>query len=108
MSQFREKQLPLQPQWGTPQHSRELRMIARILDEHPEIEERVHADLLEGRSGRTGRSGLSGEQVLRIALLKQIHGLSYRELEFHLQDSDAFRSFARLSVKHARPPRECI
>ena len=61
---------------------------------HPEIEERVHADLLEGRSSRTGRSGLSGEQVLRIALLKQIHGLSYRELEFHLEDSAAFRSRA--------------
>ena len=99
MRQFREKQLPLQPIWGSHQHSRELRMIARVLDENPEIEERVHADLLEGRSSRTGRSGLSGEQVLRIALLKQIHGLSYRELEFHLQDSDAFRSFTRLSFR---------
>lgn len=44
----------------------------------------------------TGRPGLTGDQVLRIALLKQIHALSYRELEFHLQDSTAFRSFVGL------------
>ena len=36
---------------------------------------------------------------MRIALLKQIHGLSYRELEFHLQDSEAFRAFVGLGFE---------
>lgn len=71
-------------------------MVATILDAHPEISGLVHADLVGNRQAHTGRRGLSGEQVLRIALLKQIHGLSYRELEFHLQDSDAFRTFVGL------------
>lgn len=71
-------------------------MVARILDQHRKIARLVHRDLVEGCHSNTGRHGLTGDQVLRIALLKQIHGLSYRELEFHLQDSDAFRAFVGL------------
>jgi IS5 family transposase len=74
-------------------------MIAKILDAHPRLGEAVHGDLVAGRRSDTGRRGLSGDQVLRIALLKQIHGLSYRELEFHLQDSDAFRAFVGLGIQ---------
>jgi IS5 family transposase len=82
-------------------------MAARILDAHPEIAERVQNDLLQGRRGHRGRRGLSGDQVLRIALLKQIHGLSYRELEFHLQDSDAFRAFVGLGFED-RPSHQTL
>jgi IS5 family transposase len=71
-------------------------MAARILEAHPQIAELVQVDLLGGRRSDTGRRGLSGDQVVRIVLLKQIHGLSYRELEFHLQDSEAFRAFVGL------------
>ncbi len=74
-------------------------MVARILDAHPQIAHLVHDDLVAGRRSDTGRRGLTGEQVLRIALLKQIHGVSYRELEFHLQDSDAFRAFVGLGFE---------
>ncbi len=96
MRQFREAQLSLVPTWGLHQHTRELQMVARILDEHPEIGELAQGDLLAGRRADTGRRGLNGDQVVRVALLKQIHGLSYRELEFHLQDSDSFRAFVGL------------
>ncbi len=96
MRQFRETQLALVPSWGPHQHTRELQMAGRILDEHPEIGELVRDDLIRDRRSDTGRPGLSGDQVIRIALLKQIHGLSYRELEFHLQDSAAFRAFVGL------------
>ena len=73
-------------------------MIAKILDAHPRLGTLVHEDLVGERRTDTGRRGLRGDQVLRIALLKQIHGLSYRELEFHLQDSAAFRSFVGLGL----------
>lgn len=98
MRQFRESQLSLTPTWGPHQHTRELQMIARILEAHPQLGEFVHRDLVGERRADTGRRGLSGDQVLRIALLRQIHGLSYRELEFHLQDSAAFRSFVGLGL----------
>jgi IS5 family transposase len=39
---------------------------------------------------------MSGEQSIRVALLKQIHGHSYRELRFHLCDSATFRAFSRM------------
>lgn len=74
-------------------------MAGRILDEHPRLAELVGQDLLRGRRADRGRPGLSGGQVLRVALLKQIHGLSYRELEFHLQDSAAFRAFVGLGFE---------
>ena len=98
MRQFRENQLSLTPTWGPHQHTRELQMIARILEAHPQLGSFVHRDLVGERRSDTGRRGLSGDQVLRIAVLKQIHGLSYRELEFHLQDSAAFRSFVGLGL----------
>lgn len=97
MRQFREPQLPLVPVWGAHQHTRELEMVGRILEENPAIARLVHADVVSEASESTGRPGLSGDQVLRIALLKQIHGLSYRELEFHLEDSAAFRAFVGLA-----------
>lgn len=96
MRRFREVQLSLRPQWGAHQHSRELAGVARILEELPGLGGMVQRDLLDGRCSRVGRPGLDGDQVLRIAVLKQIHGLSYRELEFHLQDSNAFRAFVGL------------
>ncbi len=74
-------------------------MIAKILEAHPQLGQLVQTDLVAGRRSDTGRPGFSGDQVLRIAWLKQIHGLSYRELEFHLQDSDAFRSFVGLGLE---------
>jgi len=107
MRQFRENQLSLVPTWGPHQHTRELQMVARILDGHPEIGALVQKDVIAGRRADTGRRGLSGDQVLRAALLKQIHGLSYRELEFHLQDSAAFRAFVGLGFEE-RPSHQAL
>ena len=98
MRQFRDSQLPLSRQPSGHQHSQELAMISRILDENPEMLAPVHRDLVGAADESVGRDGLSAEQVLRIALLKQIHRLSYRELEFHLGDSAAFHQFARLKL----------
>src|SRR5208283_2742614 len=46
----------------------------------------------------TGRKGMTAEQVLRCSVLKQYRELTYEEMAFHLEDSDAFRSFARLEM----------
>ena len=77
-------QLVLVPAFHTHAHSRELRAMSRILDEHPEVAKWVHADLV-GRKDRTissrrGREGMSGEQVLRVILVKQLGGFSYHAL----------------------------
>ena len=41
---------------------------------------------------------MTAEQVLRCAILKQYRELIYEGLAFHLDDSRAFRSFARLDM----------
>lgn len=55
----------------------------------------IESDLTEGvKNPYTGRSGMQAEQVLRVALIKQIFGLSYRDLHFRLEDSNMIRRFA--------------
>ena len=78
--------------------SKELRGISEILDAHPEILERVYKDLSQARRVDTGRDGMTAEQVLRCAVLKQYRALTYEELEFHLQDSQSFRTFSKLRM----------
>lgn len=78
--------------------AKELRCISQILDQTPGILDAVHRDLLQGRREDTGRLGLSADQVLRCAVLKQYRELTYEELAFHLEDSVAFRAFARLDL----------
>lgn len=78
--------------------SRELRGISEILEGHPEILEDVYQDLSRAHRVDTGRDGMTAEQVLRCAVLKQYRSLTYEELEFHLQDSQSFRTFAKLRM----------
>lgn len=78
--------------------SKELATISDILDAHPEMLEGGFKDLSGARRVDTGRDGMSAEQVLRCAILKQYRNLTYEELEFHLQDSRSFRSFAKLRM----------
>ena len=84
----------LKPTFGDHPHAQELEAISELLDQNPDIAQLAHQDLTRDRRSDTGRKGMSGDQVVRVLLLKQMHDLSYRQLEFHLQDSTAFRSFA--------------
>jgi IS5 family transposase len=55
-----------------------------------------------------GARGMSGDQVLRVLLLKQMNGFSYRELEFHLADSVTYRTFCRLGALEPTPTRATL
>lgn len=77
--------------WG-----KELEAISEIIDKNSFILNMVHADLVAYKNNQTGRLGLNADQVLRSAILKQLHGTTYEELEFHLADSVCFRAFARI------------
>lgn len=85
----------LKPVFGDHPHARQLEAISDLLDQNPDIARLAHEDLTRGRRSDVGRIGMTGDQVVRALLLKQIHSLSYRALEFHLPDSIAFGSFAR-------------
>lgn len=90
-------------------HARELAKMSEVLDELPQVAELVAADLARGTTGsKAGRDGMTGEQVLRAALLKQMHGWSYYELAFHLADSDTFRTFCRMGMMDQAPKKSTL
>ena len=107
MRKKRENQVPLSPLWPNHQLSDELQMISQILDDNPEILEMVLQDLPDGSDTQKGSPGLTAEQVVRCAIIKNWHRLSYHKLAFHLADSQSFRVFCRLPLGWA-PTKSCL
>jgi IS5 family transposase len=102
-------QLGLVPQPVDHPHARELARISEVLDELAVTAELVAKDLVKGtKATKAGRSGMSGEQVLRAAVLKQMHGWSYEDLAFHLVDSPTFRTFCRIGLMDRAPKKATL
>jgi IS5 family transposase len=99
------KQLPLVEPAIDHEHAGELRQIRRFVDEHPEIADLIHADLIGGLSNpHTGRRGrLSAEQVLMALIIKQMNGFSYEVLAYHLADSRTYRAVCGLGLGDTIP-----
>ena len=82
----------------TPAHRetvKRLEAMAGILDGLPGVLEAVHADLTRGIDSNHGRDGMSAEQVLRMAVVKQMEGWSYQVLAERVADSNALRKFCK-------------
>jgi IS5 family transposase len=102
-------QLSLVPHVVAHPHARELARLSDILDGLPDAAGWVAKDLCKGtKATKAGRGGMSGEQVLRAALLKQMHRWSYDDLAFHLTDSPTFRSFCRIGMMERAPRRAAL
>ena len=104
-------QYSLRETWLDLDHAKELRAMSRVLDEHPKIAELVLQDLRAPRGAaqttRDGR-GLSADQILRILVVKQMNGFSYRALAFHLADSRSYRTFCRLGITDKLPSKSTL
>ena len=84
-------------QYSIHEYSDELKKISEILEQHEEMLDWVHADLLQGKMvSYKGATGMSSEMVFRAAILKQQRQWTYKELEFHLADSQSGRAFVKL------------
>jgi len=93
MRQLLHEQLPLAGPTVEHSHAQELEVIDRILSKNAGVVEWVLQDLERGvRPGR-GRSGMTANQVLRVAIVKQLNGFTYDELVFRLADSWTYRTF---------------
>lgn len=102
-------QLSLVSQIINHPHARELARISEILDKLPRAAELIAKDLTKGtKATKAGRAGLSGEQVLRAAILKQMHGWSYADLAFGLADSPTFRTFCRIGTMDEAPKKATL
>jgi len=109
MRQKLHPQMSLAPAPIDQEHALELAAMSRILDAHGGAIDLVFRDLPRGGvAPKTGRPAMTAEQVLRAGLIKQLHGLSYEDLEFQLADSVSFRSFCRLDPWQEGPKKSTL
>jgi hypothetical protein len=103
MREARKTQSSLRETWLDLDHAKELESMSRSLGAHLTIAELIWQDLPgTGAQSTRGAEGLSAEQVLRILVVKQLNGFSYRALAFHLADSRSYQTFCRLGLRPAR------
>jgi IS5 family transposase len=104
------EQLPLTAPWIGHVHAAELAAMSALLDAEHGLAALVQQDLLArcAKQPRTGRPGLSGDQVLRLALARQLNGWTYAELAFHVADSASYRTFCRLSPLAPTPSKSAL
>lgn len=88
----RRRKGPYQHRDYGPRQGKELLEISEVLDQHPELEAAVAADL-EG-SPKVERR-MTPEQVLRALILMEINRWSSDELEYPLADRRSYRQFSR-------------
>jgi IS5 family transposase len=111
MREAQKTQPSLRENWLDLDHAAELQAISRLLDDHPRIEELVLQDLrafCHCQEATCGAGGLSAEQVLRMLVVKQMNGFSYRVLAFHLVDSRSYRTFCRLGITDKVPSKSAL
>lgn len=98
MREIRDAQHSIFDFYSKHESSRQLRDLSDLLDQNPIVLQLVKQDFNNKDVKNTGARGLSLESILRCLLLKQILGVSYHRLAFHLSDSPTYRTFARLRI----------
>jgi transposase, IS5 family len=111
MREARRTQDTLRETWLDLHHAKELEAISRVLDENPTIAQLVWQDLQAAsvsKKATSGAGGLSADQIVRILIIKQMNGFSYRELAFHLADSRSYQTFCRLGITDKVPTKSAL
>ena len=100
MREKSKKQIPLMPEASDHPQAIELENISRILDANPTICDLAMQDLSEDskKASRSGARGMTADQVVRAAIVKQMFNFTYKELAFHIVDSNSLRRFMRIGI----------
>ena len=95
-----KKQMPLMPETSDHPQAVELENISRILDANPTICDLAMQDLCDvsKKASRSGARGMTADQVVRAAIVKQMLNFTYKELAFHIVDSNSLRRFMRIGI----------
>ena len=99
MRKHAQRQLPLDFA-GTQKLTKEwyalYRNIHAILEANPAVLEWVHADLTKGETKlKRNIEGVASESILRLAIVQQLEGLSFRAVIVRVDDSEMLRFFCR-------------
>ncbi|MCP4268822.1 MAG: ISNCY family transposase [Candidatus Brocadiaceae bacterium] len=76
--------------------SKKLEKISEILEKDMSFLEKVAEDFKTEKNSSAGAKGMTVEQVVRVALLKQLRQLSYEALYDELSDNISYRRFAKI------------
>jgi IS5 family transposase len=99
MRKISKKQMPLMPPKIDHPQAQELNAISSILDQNPTIYDLAMQDLCpNGKKSNKGANGMTTEQVVRGAIVKQMFQFSYKDLAFHLIDSDSLKRFCLIGI----------
>ena len=108
MRKNHQKQVSLTPTRIAHEHAKELEAIDDLLRAEPTLSELVAQDLADGLDPDNGRPGMTGEQTLRAAIVRQMHGYSYDVLAFHLADSLSFQHFCGIGIGDSAPSKSAL
>jgi IS5 family transposase len=75
--------------------SKKLEKISEILEQDMSFLEKVSENFKTPKQSSAGAKGMTVEQVVRVALLKQLSQLSYEKLHDELNDNISYRRFAK-------------
>jgi len=103
MRQKQQIQLKLSAPWPDHPFSKELAVMAAIIDAHPGIAELAWQDIVAGKSHDTGAPGMAAMAVVKAAVLHKVLGVSYERLAFNLADSTSCRRFLGMGPFDAAP-----
>ena len=76
--------------------SKKLEKISEILQKRYEFFRKSSRRFQDTKNSSAGAKGMTVEQVVRVALLKQLRQLSYEELYDELNDNISYRRFAKI------------
>ncbi len=74
--------------------SKKLKKISEILQKDMSFLKKVAGDFKTPKESPAGAKGMTIEQVVRVAILKQLRQLGYEELYDELSDNISYRRFA--------------
>jgi IS5 family transposase len=76
--------------------SKKLENISEILEKDMSFLDKVAEDFKTPKESSAGAKGMTIEQIVRVAILKQLRQLSYEELYDELNDNISYRRFAKV------------
>ncbi len=91
-----DTQLRLEFYQSSSKMSKKLEKISDILQKDMSFLEKVAGDFKTPKGSPAGAKGMTIEQVVRVAILKQLRQLGYEELFDELNDNISYRRFAKI------------
>lgn len=91
-----DKQMKLEFYQSNSKMSKKLEKISEILEKDISYLKKVAENFKTPKNSSAGAKGMSVEQVVRVAILKQLRQLSYSELSDELSDNISYRRFVKI------------